>query len=238
MLFFKRGTFFLVVVALITATVLGVRLLTEKIRVREVLIFGNYNLEKEDILNTIKIEKGEPLLKLDLEDIDKKLRQNPWIRKVAIKKQFPGTLLINIEEAVPKALLSIKKRLYLIDENGKILERISNDSTLFLPVIKDIDPENKKAISEALKLVEALNRKNVFAGHESLEIGLESYGLTMNVDGELIKVGYGKYSEKFDRWMRLEPEIRKKGVPLKYVDLRFKDSVIVKPLKPDKRGSS
>jgi len=218
--------------------VLGVKLLAEKFYVREIEILGNYRLEREDILNIIKIKKGESLFKLDLEEIHKKLRQNPWVKNVAIKKQLPGTLLINIEEAVPKALLSIKKRLYLIDENGKILERISNDSIPFLPVIKDIAPQNKKAISEALKLVDALNKKNVFAGYESLEIGLESYGLTMNVDGELIKIGYGNYSEKFDRWIKLEPEIRKKGVPLKYVDLRFKDSVIVKPLKPDERGSS
>ncbi len=139
---------------------------------------------------------------------------------------------------MPKALLSVKKQLYLIDEDGKILEWIKGEGTLFLPVIKDISLENKKGISEALKLVEVLSGKNIFADRESVEIGLESYGLTMNIDGEFIKVGYGKYSEKFDRWVELEPEIRKIGVPIKYVDLRFKDSVIVKPLKTIKEASS
>jgi cell division septal protein FtsQ len=42
-------------------------------------------------------------------------------------------------------------------------------------------------------------------------------------------VGYGNYSKKFDRWIELEPELRKKEMSILYVDLRFKDSVIVKP---------
>jgi hypothetical protein len=77
-----------------------------------------------------------------------------------------------------------------------------------------------------------LSKKKFIANKESVEIGIESYGLTLIIDGELIKVGYGNYSAKFDRWIELEPEIRRKGLPIKYVDLRFKDSVIVKPLKP------
>ena len=150
---------------------------------------------------------------------------------MALRKQFPGTIVIKVEEAVPEALLSLKKRLYIIDEDGRILERIKGETTLFLPVIKDIDPENRKGITEALKLVNALSEKDGFIDRGDIEIGLESYGLTVSIDGEFIKVGYGKYAEKFERWIELEPEIRKRGVPVKYVDLRFKDSVIVKPMK-------
>ncbi len=237
-IFFKMGTLFFLFVVLIAVVVLGVKLVTQKFRVREIVISGTYHLEKDDIINTADVRDGEPLLKIHLRDISERLKQNVWIKKVVLKKQFPVTLLIKIEEAVPKALLSIKKQLYLVDENGKILERIRGEGTLFLPVIKDINLENKQGISEALKLVEVLLEKNVFANKESVEIGLESYGLTMDIDGEFIKVGYGKYSEKFDRWVELEPEIRKRGVPIKYVDLRFKDSVIVKPLKTIKEASS
>ena len=105
-------------------------------------------------------------------------------------------------------------------------------------MIKDISLKNEKGMREAIKLVDALSKKNVLARRETIEIGLASYGLKMNIDGELIKVGFGNYAAKFDRWVELEPEIREKGMPIQYVDLRFKDSVIVKPLKPGKRRSS
>lgn len=235
LIFLKRGTVFLAGIAVIAAAVFAVRLVAQQFYVRDVLVSGNYHLDGKDIIKSSKVKKGDSLLDLRFIDIDKRLRKNAWIKKVALRKQFPDTLFINLEEAEPKALLSLKKRLYIIDEDGKVLERIKGGSVPFLPVIKDINPKNERGLSEALKLVETLSEKNVFSGGESVEIGLQSYGLSMNIEGEFIKVGYGKYSEKFDRWLELEPEIRKRGMEIKYVDLRFKDSVIVKPAKPLKK---
>jgi hypothetical protein len=60
---------------------------------------------------------------------------------------------------------------------------------------------------------------------------LKPYGLVVNMDGEYVKVGYGRYAEKFGRWKALESEIRKKNIAIDYVDLRFENEVIVKPLK-------
>ncbi len=234
-LLFKRATLIMLVLVIVILAVLGATMLVKRLSVNEVMITGNYHLDEEDIINSSGIKKGEPLLKVNFEKVDKNLRQNAWIKNVSVRKQLPGTVLINIEEAVPTALLRIKKRLYLIDRGGYVLERIEGETTPFLPVLKGINRNNKKGMAEALKLVGALSEKNTLANRESIEVGLESYGLTMNIDGEFIKIGYGDYSEKFDRWIELEPELRRKGLPIKYVDLRFKDSVVVKPLEPVKR---
>ncbi|KPK01741.1 MAG: hypothetical protein AMK71_04470 [Nitrospira bacterium SG8_35_4] len=236
-LFFKRGTIVFLVIVIAALAVLGVKLLSREFHVREVLISGNYHLDKKDVIEAAGITKGDLLLDVPLNHIEEKLKKNAWIKTAALRKQYPGTVVIRIDEAVPKALLSDNKKLYLLADDGNVLERISGDVTPFLPVIKDIRPTNQKGISEAIRLVESLSKKNILADRESIEIGLESYGLTMNIDGEFIKVGYGNYSEKLERWIELEPEIRKKGVPIKYVDLRFKDSVIVKPRKPGSRRS-
>ena len=233
-IFFKRATMCLLCVVFIAASVLGVKMLAQELSVTEILISGNYHLDREDILSAVKTHRGTSLLKIHFDDVIDGLKQNPWIKKVALRKQYPDTLVIRIEEATPKALLSIKKRLYLLDEEGSILERIKGEAMPFLPVIKNINTKNRKGIAEALKLVNVLTGKNDFFERESIVIGLESYGLTAHIDGELIKVGYGEYAEKFARWTELEPEIRKRGVPIKYIDLRFKDSVIVKPLKGNK----
>lgn len=236
--YLKWGTFVLLGVIAAAALVLGIKVLTRHFSVNEIVVSGNYHLDKEDIVKSMKITKGFPLLDISSSDINKRLGENPWIKSVALKKQFPGTLLIKVEEAAPKALLSVKDKLYIIDENGNILERINGESTPFLPVIKEIGPDNKKDISEALKLISTLAQKNILGIMESIEIGTETYGLFVKLDGELIKVGYGDYPAKFDRWIELEPEIRKRGLPIKYIDLRFKDSVIVKPLNKVSKGKS
>ncbi len=233
-MFLKRGTIFFVIVIIASAGVLGLKIFAQQFSLKEIMISGNYHLAREDILGEMKVSKGESLISLQFEDVEESLKQNPWIKKVAMRKQYPGTLILRIEEVVPKALLRIKKRLYLLDAEGSVIERIEGETIPFLPVINNISRKNRKGISEALKLVDALSGKKGIIDRESVEIGLESYGLTVNMDGEFIKVGYGRYAEKFERWMELEPEIRKRGVPIKYVDLRFKDSVIIKPLQKSK----
>lgn len=229
--FFKRGTIFFLIIISLSMGFLGVKLLTQKFYIRDILVFDNNHIDTKEIIASAEIRTGDSFFDIKLSEIDKRLKQNTWIKKVTLRKQFPNTLIVKVREAVPTALLSRNKRLYLVDEDGKILERIKGKTAHFLPLIKDISPKNEKGMSEAIKMADVLSRKKFIANKESLEIGIESYGLTLSLDGEFIKVGYGNYSAKFDRWIELEPEIRRKGLTLKYVDLRFKDSVIVKPLK-------
>lgn len=233
--YLKRGTVVVLSIAFIALTVLGIKYLNQRFVLQDIEITGNYQLDKDYVTKLTGVNIGDLMLELDLETVDERLTDNPWIKSVSMRKQLPDRLLIKINEATPTALLGLKKRLYLIDRDGEVLERIKEENTHFLPVIKGINPKNKKAMSEALKLVAAISEKKTFSDRESIEIGHESYGLTMKVDGEFIKVGYGDYAQKFARWIALEPEIRKKGVPVKYVDLRFKDSVIIKPVKTKKR---
>ncbi|MBI5666142.1 MAG: FtsQ-type POTRA domain-containing protein [Nitrospirae bacterium] len=234
LVFFKRATMVLLAVVVTAASVLGLKIFSERLRVEDIIISGNSRLEREDVLNSLKVRRGESLLALHFSEIRGRLKANSWIKKVDVRKQYPDTLEIRIEEAEPKALLSLNDQLYLVDGNGNRLESIKGETTPFLPVIKNIDPGLKKEMDEALKLVGVLSGKSAFADRESIEVGLESYGLAVHIDGEFIKVGYGDYEEKFQRWIELEPEIRKRGLPVQYVDLRFKDSVIVKPVEEEK----
>ncbi len=122
--------------------------------------------------------------------------------------------------------------MFLVDSGGNILEEIEDKGTPFLPVIVGIHPEKDRGgILEALKLIDALAEKGILSRKESIEIMLKAYGLVMKVDGEYVKVGYGVYAKKLGRWKDLEAEIRKKNIAIEYVDLRFENEVIVKPLK-------
>jgi cell division septal protein FtsQ len=175
------------------------------------------------------------LLELDFKEVNMNLMGNPWVKKVYLRRQFPDTLMVRIDEAVPKALLYLKGRTFLIEKDGNILEEIEDKSTPFLPVIMHINPEKDiKSVREALKLVETISRKNILSNKESVQISIRSYGPEMNIDGEIVKVGYGRYSEKLDRWEEIEPEVRNVG-PIRYIDLRFRDKVIIKPVKTVKR---
>ncbi|RJQ43190.1 MAG: FtsQ-type POTRA domain-containing protein [Nitrospiraceae bacterium] len=231
-MYMRRIAVFTVVAVFASATVAGAYYFAKAFYVRDIRVYGNNRLDKFDIEGMLRI-KGEPLLNLRLKDLEASLRRNAWIRQASLRWILPGTVEIRVIETTPKALLNYHGVMFLVNEEGRIMEELEDNATPFLPVIRDIDPRYQKAMAEAMQLVETLASKKILADKQSVEIGLESYGLTTVIDGEFIKVGYGQYSEKFDRWIQLEPELQKRGVPIQYVDLRFKDSIIVKPVKPE-----
>jgi len=232
-MYFRRTVFFSSIGVLAAGIVAGTWFLAKAFYVREIRVSGNNRLDKRDIEELLNI-RSEPLLDLSLKEIDTRLRRNAWIKNASLRWLLPGTVEIKIEEASPKALLSYGGEMFLVNEEGNIMEAMGGQAIPFLPVLKNIDPRYKKVMTEAMKLVEALTVKDIIADKQSVEIGLETYGLTANIDGEFIMVGYGQYAEKFNRWLELEPELEKRGVPIQYIDLRFKDSVIVMPVKLEK----
>ena len=234
-IFLRRGIIFFSLVILIMILILGVKYMARSFIVRDIVVSGNYHLEEEDIVKSLNMGDATSLLNLRFKDVDETLRHSPWVKKVSIKRQLPDTLMIRIKEAVPKALLSLNGHTYLIEGEGGILEEIDREGTHFLPVIRDIEPvKDKKGLIEALNLIEALSEKTVMSDMESVDISLRSYGLEMNIDGEVIKVGYGKYNEKLDRWKDFELRMNEIGAA-RYIDLRFQDKVIVKTLRMVKK---
>jgi cell division protein FtsQ len=235
--FLKRGILALSAGVLIMAAALGVKLAARSFPVRNIMISGNYHLDELEIMNEVKTSYGRDLLRLSLDEVETRLKQKAWIRTVLLRKQFPDTLMINVSEAVPRALIRREAQMYLVDSDGNVLERIEDESTPFLPVIVGIDPENDRGgVLESLKLIDTLDREDFLSRKESVEIMIKPYGLVLIMDGEYIKVGYGRYDEKLRRWRDLEAEIRKQDIPVDYVDLRYENEVIVKPLNKARKG--
>lgn len=230
----KRGVILLSIIGIILLGIFIFKVSAGLLLIKEIEVTGNLYLDKEEVMQSAGIKEDINLLSLDLEDIDSRLRQNPWIKEVSLKKHFPYTFMIRVKEAEPRALLSLEGGLFLIDDEGVILQEIREKVYRFLPVI-NIDPtKNRKGLEESLRLIDALSKSGVLKGSDTVEIGLGPYGLFMKLDGEAIKIGYGDYEEKINRWMELEPELRRRGVEIGYVDLRFKD-IIVKPLNITKK---
>lgn len=230
LLYLKGAAVILSIAILILGIAFAVNLSAHNLNVNDIQVSGNYHLSKADVIRSLNINRETSLLTLELNVVEARLRSNPWIKEVSLRKQMPDTLMIRIKEAAPKALLYLKGSAFLVEEEGNMLEEVINEGTAFLPVIRNESAENnKKGIMEALQLIDALNKKGILSSRESVEIMLNSYGPDMVVDGSVIKVGYGNYMEKLARWEELEPQVSKLG-PTSYIDLRFRDRVIVKPM--------
>lgn len=198
--------------------------------IREVSFVGNKHLTGEELLDIMDLKEGSGMLVLSLKDLHERLTDSPWVREAGLRKEFPGRLVVLLEEAVPLALLKAGDDVYLIDEGGEKLERVQSRSVRFLPVIS-IDPKEGEIYGEALSLARTLRVKGLTEGKveiKRLDGGPEA--LAVIIDGLLVKIGQGEYEEKLKRLFELEREIKRREIDVDYVDLRFANRVVVKPI--------
>ncbi|OPL13620.1 MAG: hypothetical protein AVO38_02725 [delta proteobacterium ML8_D] len=123
------------------------------------MIRGNDHVTEEEILQLSNVTGQDNLLSLDLKSIAKSIEAHPWVRSVEVKKNLPDYLMITLKEHTPVALLNSDK-MYLIDEQGEIIDRLSIEKPVSLPIITGIDPkdiiDNKITVSENRRIQKAM----------------------------------------------------------------------------------
>ncbi len=232
-IFLRRILFVAVILIGIAALIGSYSVLRGVFLIKDISISGNTRLAADDLKNIMGIKQGISLLGISLGDLRKRLMRSPWIKDASLRKDFPTRLQVMIKEAVPEALLDYNGNRFIIDNNGRILDELKGERTPFLPVLSNMDPvRDIDTVKEALRLVEALKKKDILSKENLVEItATGSNGLTMNMDGIIVKMGIGGYDEKLSRWDELKKEIKRLGIKINYIDLRFSNRVIVKPTK-------
>jgi cell division protein FtsQ len=199
--------------------------------VKEIVFTGNRHLTDEELRSLSGVHIQTSLLSLSGTEVSRQLLNSPWIRSVDVRKQFPGTLSLEIKEAEPFALLDMKGHLFLVDEQGKLLEELRDDSIPFLPVIAGDPFQQKEGFTEALSLAKVMNEKGFTTERDQIEIVADRpEDLSVMIDGTRVRIGSGDYEQKLERFVTLEEEVRNRGIPVEYIDLRFANRAVVKPI--------
>lgn len=199
--------------------------------IQKIVFIDNKRLTDDELMEVAGIKARKSLLTVSCREIGRQMLLSPWIKAASVRKEFPGTLSITIQETEPFALLDVNGHLFLIDERGRILEELKDNAVPFLPTIVSDPNREKDAFSEALNLVLLLNKKGLTAGRDHVEvIAHKPNSISIVMDGTVIKIGSGAYEEKLERFSLLETDLRERNMPAEYIDLRFGDKAIVKPI--------
>jgi cell division protein FtsQ len=198
---------------------------------REVVFYGNLHLSEGELKSMTGLNGGEGLFPISPKGISEKLLKSPWIKNVSIRKEFPHSVSIRIHESSPFAILEMKGRSFLIDEKGRMLEEMKGVIP-FLPVITADPFGDRENFMEALHLARVLKDKKIATERGRVEIvaGKGPESISMVLDSVVIKIGQGDYERKLSRLFELEEEIKKRAIVVDYVDLRFANRVVVKPI--------
>lgn len=200
-------------------------------RVRSVVITGNEHLTDDELKGMAGISSEENLFRMSSSRIASKLAASPWIRSVAVRKEFPDRLLIQISEAEPFALLEMKGKLFIVDDRGAMLEELRNIAVPFLPVILSNPYQEKEAFLEAITLAKVIKNTGLMSRKDHIEIiSHKPQEMSVNIDGIVVKIGAGDYEDKLAGLADIEQEIKQRNISVDYIDLRFANRVLVSPV--------
>jgi len=233
--FIQRTTWGFLLVLILSLTVyLGNRAYRELqnstyFQVKNIAIHGNRILSKTDLIYYLGLSETSSLLTLDLKSLFQKLVSHPWIKKASIHRKLPSTLIIDIEERVPVALIKIGE-FYYMDRDGVIFAKISKDVGCDFPVFTG--PRNFSELPAYLPLItealSILNRKTsliISEFHLDLTRGITL--ITLN-DALPVKLGRKNLTRRFRRFQTVYHYLRRREVPIRAIDCRYPDRVVVR----------
>jgi cell division protein FtsQ len=155
---FLKGAFFLVVLAVMSLAFLslyGYLLTSPYIRLHEVDVSGVDEELKGELLEMAQLNYEHSLLAIDLNELQEKLEEHPWVRSASLEKRFPHTLVIRLEKEEPWAL-ALTDRLYYMNHRGGLFKEPSSDERIDFPVVTGLstsEQERQEEIEAAVRIL-------------------------------------------------------------------------------------
>ena len=207
-------------------------------RLKTIDISSVKRLNRDEILAIAGVEPGRDLLRMNLKRMGEQLAQNPWVETVRIHRYFPDRLSISITEREPLAVVNLGY-IYYLDKKGTVFKVLSQGDRLDYPVVTGFSEEalnndpagTKEALKTTCELLKVLHEKGALILADISEIHYDKgYGFTLyTASGALpVKVGYGDFTPKVERFARIYRELMAQRPSLQYIDLDYNDKIVVK----------
>jgi cell division protein FtsQ len=210
-------------------------------RIQDVVINGAKMLSAEEIKNMAGIPLSDNLFLTSFARTRNVLRKISAIKSFHIYRIPPGTVLIQIEERGPVAVIVLNDQSAIVDESGYILNRnprftLNVPNIIDLPVISGvgkneiingerIDPKSAKLINDIVVELATI------LGSRRIQIDLGDYERISLVLDDILRVKIGNDKEvkrKMEIFKGLLPTIASRWTQVEYIDVRYPDTPVLK----------
>jgi cell division protein FtsQ len=209
------------------------------------LVFsGNHYANLDSLRSALELGFPKNLLSINLSKLHRVIESDHWVLRARIRRVLPDTLKIDIEERKPVALAGIRDTIFIIDNEGTLLDRYSakygkqdlpllkglegevgkpaSDANrrrmaLFLQAMKELDSENNQ-YTKLLSEVDLADDQNlvVVPMDDTVRIQLGNQDFLKRFRKHIEKLSY--YREMKDRYEDIES-----------IDLRYDKQIIYQP---------
>lgn len=103
---------------------------------RHVDVSGNVRLTRDMVLEYGGIREGENCLAVSIANVERNLRQTPWVEEVSVKRLLPDRFVIKLKERLPSFWVHRNGVLYYANERGEIIAPVESRNFLSLPTLR------------------------------------------------------------------------------------------------------
>lgn len=121
--------------------------------IKEIAVVNNEIISSETIVSLSELKPDENIFKFNKNDVLNKIKENPYIESVEIKRKLPSNIEIDVKERIPKFSIDYMEKYVYINNQGYLLE-ISEENK-GLPIIYGATME------EELNLGKRLNNEDL-----------------------------------------------------------------------------
>ena len=194
---------------------------TDYFKVQEVLVEGQSNLLKQDIVAQLEQMKGKNIVYLNTSEIENRIKTDIRVKKVSVKKLFPSKIRVLLEEREPYVYVKKGDETLLADKDlniyGDILEEPAKNITI-------IDYTNDESLKEMKTILSKIQNKDFYAMISEIRQSEKNYEILLTNNVRILTdtlVTEKKYDDAYKLYERI-----KKERPVISMDLRFIDIVV------------
>jgi hypothetical protein len=162
------------------------------------------------------------------------------VREASLRRRLPGTVVIEIAERVPCAIVRVD-RPCLVDAEGAILDT-AGTAAAGLPVFTGIEilageltAHGREDLAAGLALVAAIRQAGfpALAAIDHIDLADPDDAVIVPAAGRpLVHAGRGDASAQLARWRLVAPDMARRWPELEYVDLRVEGQIVALPAAP------
>lgn len=212
----------------------------QTLRVSEIQVRGNQHLARGEVLALLAGIEGQHLLQIDLEVWRRRVLGSPWVEQATLRRVLPSTVEVVIRERLPIAIGRIRGDLYLVDDQGLVIDEYGPNYAQFdLPIVDGladvagsaeprVDPARAALAAELLRaleqqpaLMKRISQIDVASAHDAVVL--------LDQDRALVHLGEELFVQRLQRYLELHEALHSRVPDIEYVDLRFDDRVYVRP---------
>lgn len=222
--------FFLVPVSLLSAlTAAYLFSRTEPIfLLKNIKIKGASQLSESEILAKIYPFIKDSVFGTDMGKVKEAIASHPFIKDVRVKRVFPFSILIDVNERAPSALwIGSGGNIRMLDESGQAYRSLAKGDAAGLIAISASEKNEARSV---FKEVSSWEQQGIMKKDAISEVVYREGNMTVfSLDGGVeIILGKEDQRERLKRALAVLDDARRRGLLIRCIDARFEKGAIVR----------